>query len=651
MIDNFPMAAEQNSQPPEKGECMAEQNGWHYKHKVDLSSESSMDDDQLCENVSEADDNEEDCSDDKNDGTIEDADPVLPVFLNIDGRIEHTQNFGAVTREDSMLVDSSEGDKLQGTVDFGQNSLSSEREQVHGRTLDELLVLYGHEGSLEDYEDDNGWSPYGDFAVHTKWFCINCTMPNLDDTLHCGMCGEHRESGILNEGYLAPAEVSGSSKLSLEMPENSNGVATCITPTPTSATGELSTLPLPERRTVIGFDERMLLHSEAQMKSHPHPERPDRLRAIAASLRAAGIFPGKVFPIPAREVTLEELQNIHSPQHVSAVETTSCRLSSYFTADTYANEHSALAARLAAGLCANLATAVVREQAQNGFALVRPPGHHAGITDVMGFCLHNNAAIAARAAQAAGAKKVLIVDWDVHHGNGTQEIFERDNSVLYISLHRHEGGRFYPGTGAANEVGSFDGEGFSVNIPWKCGGVGDEDYIFAFQHVVLLIAEQFAPDLTIISAGFDAARGDPLGGCQVTPFGFAYMTKMLSDLFKRKLLVILEGGYNLRSISASATAVVKVLLGENMGFDTVDIKPSKSCLETLLEVLEIQSLYWHILKGCYLRLRTQWEALYPTKRVTEYNTDVQYLEVERAPVHSTNLEEQTMRTSVSPDMS
>lgn len=648
MINNFPMAAEQNSQLPEKGECMVEQNGWHHKHELESSSESSMDDDQLCENDGEADDKEEDYSDDENDGTIEDADPVLPVCLNINGRIEHTQNFDAASsREDSMLVDSSEGDKLQGTVDFRQNSLSSEGEQVHGRTLDELLALYGQEGSLADDEDDNGWSPYGVFAVRKKWFCINCTMPNLDDALHCDLCGEYRESGILNEGYLspqvAPAEVSSSSQFSLEMPENGNEVATYITPTPTSATGESSTLSLSERRTVIGFDPRMLLHSEVQMKSHPHPERPDRLRAIAASLRAAGVFPAKLFPIPAREVTLEELQKIHSPQHVSSVETTSCRLSSYFTADTYTNEHSALAARLAAGLCAYLATEVMTGQAQNGFALVRPPGHHAGITDVMGFCLHNNAAIAARAAQAAGAKKVLIVDWDVHHGNGTQEIFEHDNSVLYISLHRHEGGRFYPGTGAANEVGSLDGEGFSVNIPWKHGGVGDEDYIFAFQHVVLLIAEQFAPDLTIISAGFDAAKGDPLGGCEVTPFGFAYMTKMLSDLFEGKLLVILEGGYNLRSISASATAVVKVLLGENMGFVTDDIKPSKSCLETLLEVLEIQSHYWPILNGNYVQLRTQWEALYPTKK------DVQYLEVERVPVHSTS-EEQILR-SVSPDLS
>ncbi|CAI9288610.1 unnamed protein product [Lactuca saligna] len=131
---------------------------------------------------------------------------------------------------------------------------------------------------------------------------------------------------------------------------------------------------------------------------------------------------------------------------------------------------------LAAGLCADLASAIYSGCAKNGFALVRPPGHHARVRQAMGFYLHNNAAIAASAAQAAGAKKVLIVDWDVHHGNGTQEIFEQNKTVLYISLHRHEGGKFYPGTGAAHEVGSMGGEGYCVNVPWSRGGVGDHSH-------------------------------------------------------------------------------------------------------------------------------------------------------------------------------
>ncbi|XP_049931862.1 histone deacetylase 15 [Nymphaea colorata] len=183
---------------------------------------------------------------------------------------------------------------------------------------------------------------------------------------------------------------------------------------------------------------------------------------------------------------------IHSMEHVNAVKATSYMLSSYFTSDTYANGHSARAARLAAGLCADLASAIMQGHARNGFALVRPPGHHAGLKQPMGFCLHNNAAVAALAAQAAGADRVLIVDWDVHHGNGTQEIFEGNRTI-----------------------GGLGAEGYSVNIPWKCGGIGDNDYLFAFEQVVLPIALQFAPDFTIISAGFDAAQGDPLGGCSV----------------------------------------------------------------------------------------------------------------------------------------
>ncbi|MQL90809.1 hypothetical protein Taro_023407, partial [Colocasia esculenta] len=360
----------------------------------------------------------------------------------------------------------------------------------------------------------------------------------------------------------------------------------------------------------------MLLHSEVEMKSHPHPERPDRLRAIAASLSFAGLFPGKCFHLPPREITVEELQMVHSSEHIEAVESTRNMLLSYFTPDTYANEHSACAARLAAGLCSDLASAIMSGRARNGFALVRPPGHHAGIKQSMGFCLHNNAAVAALAAQAAGAKKVLIVDWDVHHGNGTQEIFEANKSVLYISLHRHENGRFYPGTGAAEEVGTMDAEGYCVNIPWKSGGVGDNDYIFAFQHVVLPIALEFAPDLTIISAGFDAARGDPLGCCDVTPDGYAQMTHMLSGLSRGRLLVVLEGGYNLRSISTSATEVIKVLLGDKPMSEMNGVLPSRAGLQTILEVLTIQMKFWPNLKSNYEKLQLQWDSMSPPKQIT-----------------------------------
>ncbi|XVE58715.1 hypothetical protein DITRI_Ditri04bG0191200 [Diplodiscus trichospermus] len=448
----------------------------------------------------------------------------------------------------------------------------------------------------DDYEDedDSDWEPVKEHVEILKWFCTNCTMVNLDDVVHCDVCGEHKESGIIRHGFYASPCSPQVDLIQVESEARGRDKDFC------------SEASASNYSTAVGFDERMLLHSEVQMKSHPHPERPDRLRAIAASLAAAGIFPGKCLPIAAREITQEELQTVHSLEHIEAVELTSQIFSSYFTPDTYANEHSAYAARLAAGLCADLASAIFSGRVRNGFALVRPPGHHAGVTQAMGFCLHNNAAVAALAAQVAGAKKVLILDWDVHHGNGTQEIFDQNKSVLYISLHRHEGGKFYPGTGAAFEVGSKGAEGFCVNIPWSRGGVGDNDYIFAFQHVVLPIASKFAPDFTIISAGFDAARGDPLGCCDVTPSGYAQMTQMLSTISDGKLLVILEGGYNLRSISSSATAVIKVLLGESSGSEPENIVPSKAGLHTVLEVLKIQMTYWPTLSSTFEQLQSEW---------------------------------------------
>ncbi|GAV67392.1 Hist_deacetyl domain-containing protein [Cephalotus follicularis] len=453
-----------------------------------------------------------------------------------------------------------------------------------------LQDIYNNQGLFEDDDDeDTDWEPVQKNVEIKKWFCTNCTMVNFGDDVHCDICGEHKESGIVRRGFFASPFSQDSGVIEVE----------------SKVQDYCSQTSFSKSSTALGFDERMLLHSEVEMKPCPHPERPDRLRAIAASLSAAGIFPGRCNPISAREITLEELQRVHSLEHIEAVELKSIH-SCCFTADTYANEHSACAARLAAGLCADLASEIFSERATNGFALVRPPGHHAGVRQAMGFCLHNNAAVAALAAQAAGAKKVLILDWDVHHGNGTQEIFEHNKSVLYISLHRHEGGKFYPGTGAANEVGTKDGEGYCVNIPWSRGGVGDGDYLFAFQHIVVPIASEFAPDFTIISAGFDAARGDPLGCCDVTPAGYARMTHILNTLSDGKLLVILEGGYNLRSISTSAVEVIKVLLGESSVCQVVNSLPSKAGLRTVLEVLKIQMKFWPTLESSFTELQSQW---------------------------------------------
>ncbi|XP_062116943.1 histone deacetylase 15 isoform X2 [Humulus lupulus] len=468
-----------------------------------------------------------------------------------------------------------------------QSDVVSKKARRHNKELT-FQDMYDINDLFDEDDDDSDWEPLQKHVEVVRWFCPNCTMLNFDDIVHCDICGEHKESGILRHGFLASPlfQDSNLTGLELEIKERHKD--------------ESAQNPAPSRFTAIGFDERMLLHSEVEMKSHPHPERPDRLRAIAASLAIAGIFPGRCYPITAREITKEELQMVHSLEHIEAVDHTSKIFASYFTSDTYANEHSACAARLAAGLCADLASAIVSGRVKNGFALVRPPGHHAGVRQAMGFCLHNNAAVAAVAAQAAGARK------DVHHGNGTQEIFDQNKTVLYVSLHRHEGGKFYPGTGAADEVGTMGAEGFCVNVPWSRKGVGDNDYVFAFQHVVLPIASEFSPDLTIISAGFDAARGDPLGCCEVTPSGYAKMTQMLNDLSGGKLLVILEGGYNLRSISSSATSVIKVLLGESPESELQNVLPSKSGLQAVIEVLRIQMKFWPTVGSTFAKLQSQW---------------------------------------------
>ncbi|KAK4350002.1 hypothetical protein RND71_029315 [Anisodus tanguticus] len=454
-----------------------------------------------------------------------------------------------------------------------------------------LEDMYNARYNFDEDDDDSDWEPSEKQIEVLKWFCVNCTMVNVEDIGNCEVCGEHREAGILRHGFFASPYLPVEDVNQEELPVTENSEDSCKQSSLSSS-------------TAVGLDERMLLHAEVVMKSHPHPERPDRLRAIAAILATAGFLQFTSSP-GLREHYCGPLWRILKPL-ISPGVCLPVFVLSYFTPDTYANEHSACAVRLAAGLCADLASAIYSGRVKNGFALVRPPGHHAGVKQAMGFCLHNNAAIAASAAEAAGAKKVLIVDWDVHHGNGTQEIFERSKSVLYISLHRHEDGRFYPGTGAADEVGSMGAEGYCVNIPWSRGGVGDKDYIFAFEQVVLPIALDFNPDFTSISAGFDAARGDPLGCCDVTPAGYASMTQMLSALSGGKLLVILEGGYNLLSISSSATAVIKVLLGESHVIDIDNIVPSKSGLRSVLDVLKIQMNFWPTLETNFTKLHSKW---------------------------------------------
>jgi len=329
-------------------------------------------------------------------------------------------------------------------------------------------------------------------------------------------------------------------------------------------------------------DPRFLDH----VAPYGHPEHPGRLKAIRARFEADGLA-SRCVCVPAREAADEELRRIHTAAHVRAVDATASSDFQALDPDTYTSRGSAEAARLAAGGLVDLASEVLSGRLANGFALLRPPGHHAEADRAMGFCLYNNVAVAARAVQAAGScERVLIVDWDVHHGNGTQHSFWDDPSVLYFSTHQFP---FYPGTGAAEEAGGGKGRGFNVNVPWPAG-MGDADHLSAFDRLLLPIARSFSPDLVLVSAGFDAAAGDLLGGMRVSPGGYAALTERLLSLADGRLVLALEGGYNLDAIARSAAACLRVLLGEESPHDFGSISPAGA--RKIEETIEVQREFW-----------------------------------------------------------
>ncbi|KDO25434.1 hypothetical protein SPRG_09376 [Saprolegnia parasitica CBS 223.65] len=319
------------------------------------------------------------------------------------------------------------------------------------------------------------------------------------------------------------------------------------------------------RGTAIGFDARMQLHREIQPRDQydMHPERPDRIGAIYAQCQLDGVV-DRCTQISDVLVDPNDLLRVHSPEYLQYLDEIFTLPFHHLTPDTYCCADSKTAAHLSAGIVVALMEKVVRNEYRNAFAIVRPPGHHAEPQHAMGFCMFNNVAVAAKAAvHKLGLQRVLIVDWDIHHGNGTEHMFEDDPTVLYCSLHRFDGnGAFYPGTGSPDAVGSGAGAGFNVNIGWSGGGVGDAEYLAAFDRVLMPVFRSFDPELVLVSAGFDSAMGDPLGRCRLTPGGYATMTHLLSSLAHGKLVLALEGGYNLQSIARSASACIRTLLGD-----------------------------------------------------------------------------------------
>lgn len=340
----------------------------------------------------------------------------------------------------------------------------------------------------------------------------------------------------------------------------------------------------PMARTGVVIDPRYMDHETGA----GHPERPER---IAVLLPLADAAPSDITRVPARPASGDELALVHDPAYVEEVAATQHKPGFAFDADTPTCPESYAVASLAAGGFLALLDAVISGQVPNGFACVRPPGHHAERHRAMGFCLFNNVAVGAEYLRRRhGLERILIVDWDLHHGNGTQHLFEDDPGVLYVSTHQYP---YYPGTGAIDEVGRGEGEGYTLNLAFPAG-FGDVEYHQAFQQIIEPIARQYDPQFVLISAGFDAHARDPLGGMQVTEGGFRSMARTLLEIARDhsqgRCAAILEGGYDLMAIRDSTHAVLRELQGST---EPLPAPPAPSRAGALIQrIKKVQSRYW-----------------------------------------------------------
>ncbi|KAM7404293.1 hypothetical protein PAMP_011656 [Pampus punctatissimus] len=396
---------------------------------------------------------------------------------------------------------------------------------------------------------------------------------------------------------------------------------------PLSLTGQDASSK-PRFTTGLVYDSQMLKHQCTCGDNSSHPEHAGRIQSIWSRLQERGLR-GQCESIRGRKATLEELQSVHTERHVllygtnplNRLKLDNRKLAGILSQrmfvmlpcggvgvdnDTIWNEsHTSTASRMAAGSVVELAVRVAKGELKNGFAVVRPPGHHADPSNPMGFCYFNSVAIAAKQLQhKLSVSKILIVDWDVHHGNGTQEIFYNDPSVLYISLHRYDNGNFFPGSGSPTEVGSGAGQGFNVNVAWTGGldpPMGDAEYLAAFRTLVMPIAQEFSPDVVLVSAGFDAADGNPtpLGGYKVSAKCFSFLTRQLMSLAGGRLVLALEGGHDLTAICDASEACVSALLGNQdpLPDEVLLQKPNANAVRSLQTVIQIQSQYWQSVKA------------------------------------------------------
>jgi len=339
--------------------------------------------------------------------------------------------------------------------------------------------------------------------------------------------------------------------------------------------------------TGITFDPIFLKHDQTG-----HPENAKRLESIIRRLKEKGLL-DKVIQLKSRPADIDEITICHAKEYIKYLKEFCEKGGGYLDPDTYSNKNSFIAASIAVGSSVDLTKDVIEGQLKNGFALLRPPGHHALANRSMGFCLFGNIAIAAKLSLTqSGIKKVAIVDFDVHHGNGTQALVGDDPNILFISTHQYP---FYPGTGSIREIGQGVAEGTIVNIPLQAG-VGDKGFKLAYEKIVIPSLERFKPDLILVSAGYDAHWDDPLANLSLSLTGYNWISRELIYSAERicggKIVFFLEGGYNLEVLSNGVANTIRGLLGIK-SFDDPLGKPNDdepNIDKVINELIKIHSL-------------------------------------------------------------
>ncbi|MCX5848081.1 MAG: histone deacetylase [Deltaproteobacteria bacterium] len=348
------------------------------------------------------------------------------------------------------------------------------------------------------------------------------------------------------------------------------------------------------KKTGVVKDNRYLQHSAG----FAHPESPERLAAIYEMLDNP-LMSWKFTQIEPREATHKEIETIHAPSYVEFIASTAGKRSVYLDPDTATSPETYEIAKLAVGGVCNAIDSVMEGEVDNAFAFVRPPGHHAERDTAAGFCVFNNIAIGAmHAISKYNLKRILIVDWDLHHGNGTQHSFYGDQRVLYFSTHQYP---YYPGTGSMQEIGRGHGEYYTINVPLSAGA-GDASFVKIFRKILQPAALEFKPDLILLSAGFDTYFQDPLGGMRVTPEGFAAMTRVLLNIAEAcchgRFVAVLEGGYHISGLTRSVKAVLEEMLDETHISDErlslIEKEADEETCHLMNKVISIIRHYWKV---------------------------------------------------------